>query len=208
MTGIPPGLLLITDRRQARRPLPEIVRAALEAGFVAVMVREPDLEARDLLSLAEGLLPPCREHHVPILVNRRLDVALAIPEAGVHLGVRGVAVEDARRLMGPDRPVGYSAHEVPGAATALAEGADYVCLSPIFPTASKPDRIPRGLPWLEEAARHLPAERVRALGGVTAESLPALRKTGIGGAAVMGDLMRSADPPRTASELVAAWRGA
>jgi thiamine-phosphate pyrophosphorylase len=116
-------------------------------------------------------------------------------------------VKDARRLVGPDRPVGYSAHAVPEAATALAQGADYVFLSPIFPSASKPDLVPRGLPWLIEAAATLPPERMRALGGIETGTLPGLRETGIGGAAVMGAMMRSEDPFRTASELVAAWRG-
>ena len=102
-SGFPPGLLLITDRAQARLPLVEIVEAALAAGFAAVMLREKDLGGRELFELAATLHEICARYGRPLLINDRLDVALALPGAGAHLGKAGVPVADARRLLGTDR---------------------------------------------------------------------------------------------------------
>jgi thiamine-phosphate pyrophosphorylase len=205
VTRFPPGLLAITDRRQASRPLAEVVEAALEAGFAAVMVREKDLGGRELLELAEPLWHACRRWGRPLLVNDRLDVALALAGAGAHVGRAGVPVARARALLGPDRALGYSAHGVDEARGALAEGADYVTLSPIFPSRSKPDYAPRGVDFLAEAAVSLPAGRVVALGGLSEGTLPEARAAGAGGAAVMGDLMRARAPRERADALVSAW---
>ncbi len=203
--GFPPGLLLITDRRQARHSLLAVARGALEAGFAAVMLREKDLDARPLLELAEPLHRLCREGGRPFLVNDRLDVALALPGAGAHLGRSSVPVAAARDLLGPGRLLGYSAHDREEAAGALEAGADYVTLSPVFPSMSKPELAPRGAAWLREAAAALPPGRVVALGGMSETRLTEARAAGAGGAAVMGAMMRAADPAREAAVLVAAW---
>ena len=206
--GFPPGLLLITDRAQARRPLPEIAEAALAAGFAAVMLREKDLGGRDLFELAEALAQVCARYGRPLVVNDRVDIASALPGVGAHLGRAGLPVAEARRLLGPDRLLGYSAHEVEEARAALGDGAGYVTLSPIFPSMSKPGYVPRGVGWLREAAAALPAGRVVALGGVTAEVLGDIRETGAEAAAVMGELMRAEYPGRAAAEMVRAFEEA
>ena len=199
------GVYAITDRTQARRPLADIVQAALEAGFAGIMLREKDLSGGPLFDLAETLSRICRAFDRPLIVNDRLDVALALPGVGAHVGVRGMKVTDARRLLGPDRLLGYSAHEVPEALSALRDGADYVTLSPIFSSASKPDLLPRGLTLLEEAMAALPAGHMIALGGIDASNVGHIRRMGAAAAAVMGALMRSDHPKAAAREMIAAW---
>jgi len=199
------GVYAITDRTQARRPLPDIVEAGFEAGLAGVMLREKDLPGRPLLELAEALFVVCRAYGRLLIVNDRLDVALSVPDAGAHVGARGMKVADARRLLGPNRILGYSAHEVSEALSALEAGADYVTLSPIFSSASKPGLKPRGLALLQEAQSSLPSGRVIALGGIEASNIGGVRGAGALGAAVMGALMRSEHPKVAAREIVAAW---
>jgi len=204
--GFPPGLLLITNRAQARRPLTEICRAALDAGFAAVMLREKDLGARALLELAAPVHEVCATAGRPFLINDRLDVALALPGAGVHLGAAGIPVADARRLLGPDRRLGYSAHEVNEARAALDAGADYVTLSPVFQSGSKPSLVPRGVEFLREAVVSLPRGRVLALAGIDPTNIGEVREAGAAGAAIMGEVMAAEDPRAAAAALVEAWK--
>ena len=205
MRALSGGVYAITDRTHARRPLADIVQAALEAGFAGIMLREKDLPGGPLFDLAETLSRLCRACDRPLIVNDRLDVALALPGVGAHVGLRGMRVADARRLLGGDRLLGYSAHEVTEGLDALRDGADYVTLSPIFSSASKPDLLPRGLVLLEEAMAALPAGRVIALGGIDASNVGHIRRIGVAGAAVMGALMRSDHPKAAAREIVATW---
>jgi thiamine-phosphate pyrophosphorylase len=199
------GVYAITDRTQVQRPLPEIVEAAFSAGFAGVMLREKDLPGGQLLDLATRVADVCRAFDRPLIVNDRLDVALAVPGAGAHVGARGMKIADARRLLGPERCLGYSAHEVNEALSALQDGADYVTLSPIFSSASKPDVKPRGLALLEEGRRTLPEGRLLALGGIGASNIGSVRRAGAFGALVMGALMRADHPKAAAREIVAGW---
>lgn len=205
--GLAPGLVLVTDRRIAVRPLEVLVADALAAGFVAVMLREKDLGGAELLALAASLLPACREAERPLVINERLDVAMALPPAGAHLGIRSLPLASARGLLGGDRLLGYSAHEIPEAAAALRAGADYVTLSPVFPPGSKPGLPARGIGFLAEALRTLPADRVVALGGMDTSTLPAARRAGARGAAVCGAAMSAASIAELRA-LVAAWNQA
>jgi len=203
-----PELLLITGRRLARAPLETACGEALAAGFTAVMVREKDLEGRDLLDLALRLHRVSARAGAACIVNDRLDVALALPDAGAHVGRAGLSVPAARAILGPDRILGYSAHDAAEAASALAAGADYVTLSPVFPSHSKPGLPARGIAFLEAAVRDLPPGRVVALGGIDATRIAAVRRAGAGGAAVLGAVMEAEDPGAAAREIVTAWREA
>lgn len=203
-----PELLLVTGRNLARKPLEAVCTAALGAGFTAVMVREKDLEGADLLALAGRIHAVCTAAGALCLVNDRVDVALALPGAGAHVGRAGIDVPSARRLLGPDRVLGYSAHEAAEARDALDAGADYVTLSPIFPSHSKPGLPPRGLAFLEASLDHLPPSRVVALGGVDADRVGGVRRAGAGGAAVLGAVVAAAHPGTAAREIVRAWREA
>jgi len=203
---VQPILCLVTDRRVCRRPLVQAIAAAVAGGVDWVQLREHDLGAAALLALAEEVRSAAREAarmrggHVTILVNRRLDVALALGDAGVHLGSVAVAPEDARRLLGPSLPVGVSTHAPAEIAAAAAGGASYAFLAPIFAPRSKPATRPAlGLAALAEASRAgIP---VLAQGGCDAANAAALLAAGAAGLAVTGAILMAEDPRAAAAAI-------
>jgi len=201
-----PILCLVTDRRVSRWPLVQAIAAAVAGGVDWVQLREHDLDAAALLALAEDVRRAARESarlrggQVTILVNRRLDVALALGDAGVHLGAVAVAPEDARRLLGPSLPVGVSTHAPAEVAAAARAGASYAFLAPIFAPRSKAATRPAlGLAALAEASRAgIP---VLAQGGCDAANAAALLAAGAAGLAVTGAILM-ADDPRAAAAAI------
>jgi len=192
----------VTDRTLSPRPLAETAALALEAGFAGVMLREKDLGGAELLDLAQKIAAVGA-----LVINDRVDVALALPGAGAHIGARGIPVPQARRLLGPGRLLGYSAHEIDEAADALTQGADYVTLSPIRDPVSKSGRG-RGMDFLIQACASLPPGRVISLGGMRPEDMTAVRAAGAAGAAVLGGVMSAPDPRAAAVAYAKAWRTA
>jgi len=201
-----PVLCLVTNRRLCERPLPEVVAAAVAGGVDWVQLREKDLDAAALLELADAVARATAGASVRLVLNRRLDVALALPGWGVQLGFDAVDPAAARRLLGPTRLVGVSAHAAAEVAAAAAAGADYATLAPIHPPLSKPASAPPlGLAPLREAARALP---VLAQGGIDAERAAAALEAGALGVAVTGTILSASDPGDAAARLRAALDGA
>src|SRR5256886_4423442 len=125
------SLYLVTDRHQARgRSLQDVVSAALRAGVRAVQLREKDLPTRPLLALARELTDMARSFGARVLVNDRVDVCLAAGSDGTHLPAAGLRPSITRRVLGPDRLIGASAHSADEAARAQADGADFILLGP------------------------------------------------------------------------------
>ncbi|KAB1071076.1 thiamine phosphate synthase [Methylobacterium planeticum] len=201
--SLPSPLLAVTDRR-ACADLAATVRGILAGGGRWIWFREPDLAAAERHHLAEALLAQVRRAGGRLSVGRDVALAAAIGADGVHLpgGSGPEAIAGARRALPGRALIGVSAHG-PGE-IARAAGADYVTLSPIFETASKPGYGPAlGPAALDAAARSgIP---VLALGGITPGALPACRHAGAAGFAVMGGLMRACDPARATAALLAAW---
>lgn len=180
-----PRLCYLTDgaRGTGGRPLPEVARQAVRGGVEMVVIRERGLSGARLGALAEALLP-LREKGVRLLVSRRLDVALAYGLDGVHLAADAVPVARARRRLGPDALIGYSAHSGAEARAVAGEGASYVTLSPIYPTESKPGAEAKGASWLGEAVSGLRIPAL-ALGGVTPERVGEVVRSGAWGIAAV-----------------------
>ena len=203
-------LYAITDRRAlpAGVTLAQAVEAALVGGVTCLQLREKEASAGEILTLARTLLPLCRARRVPLLINDRVDIALAAGADGVHLGQEDLPLPEARALLGPDRILGATAHTVDEALRAQAEGADYLGVGAMFPTGTKTDTVPTSADTLKAicAAVSIP---VVAIGGVTAQNLPTLAGTGIAGAAVVsaifsqGDLTVAARTLRTTADLAA-----
>ena len=203
-------LYAITDRRAlpAGVTLAQAVEAALDGGVTCLQLREKEASAGEILALARTLLPLCRARRVPLLINDRVDIALAAGADGVHLGQDDLPLPDARALLGPDRILGATAHTVEEALRAQAEGADYLGVGAMFPTGTKTDTVPTSADTLEAicAAVSIP---VVAIGGVNARNLPTLAGTGIAGGAVLSaifsqrDLTAAARTLRTAADLAA-----
>jgi thiamine-phosphate pyrophosphorylase len=177
-----PVVHLITDRRLAPDLVAraEVALASAPPGRIAIHLREKDLGGRDQLALARGLAAVCRARGQRLLVNDRLDVALAAGADGVHLPSRGVPAADARRLLGPAALVGVSCHSAEEVARARDGGASYATFGPIYDTPSKrPFGAPLGPGALAEAARlGLP---IVALGGIDPERAREVAAAGASG---------------------------
>ena len=195
-----PRLHAVTDERIARRPDLGTVAQQLAAGggeHLAFHARGRALSGLEHFELASHLSRYAPAH---LFVNDRLDVALAVGAAGVQLAQGSVRPEDARRLH-PGWWIGQSVHDWREAAAAHADGADYLLVGPVFPTATHPDRAPLAAAQLEQiAGLGLP---VIAIGGVTPERIPELRAvTAIHGVASIGALWHAADPAHAARRMV------
>ncbi len=199
----PPPLLIITDRRQATLSLTDLASAAAAGGCRWISVREKDLDGDDQAALFIRVAGAVQSRGVTVGIHGSPDLAQRVKADGVHLATGGSA-RDARRALGTEKLIGVSAHTLGEAARAADEGADYVTLSPIFPTASKPGYGPCiGIEAMAEVARRV-AVPILALGGVDAGNVADCVTAGATGVAVMGEVMRADDPLECVSKLVAA----
>jgi thiamine-phosphate pyrophosphorylase len=202
-----PPLLLITDRRQARRPLNEIIAAALSAGCSWVSLREKDLPDDEQIALARSLLPLVHARGAKFMLHGGVELAASAGADGVHLSA-GSNAAAARAFIGSGNLVGASIHSV-GEAEAIDPGCvDYVLAGPAFETPSKPGYGPeigrKGFVEIARAAR-VP---VLAIGGVNTARLGELIAAGAAGVAVMGGVMRAPDPAREVGALIGTLTGA
>ena len=196
-------LYLITDRRQVPGgDLLSAVRRALRGGVRAVQLREKDLCARELLPLAREMRTLTSEFGARLLINDRLDVALAAGADGVHLGGASLPVAEARAILGPKILIGVSTHHQEEISLAARDGADFVTFGPVYFTASKaPYGPPVGLDALGEACADAPLP-VFALGGVNTACLPELLSTGCRRAACIGAILAAPSPETAARDLL------
>jgi len=221
-------LYLISDRRLiAPRHLAQVCDEVLgalardpSAIRIALQLREKDLGGRELYQLAAALRPICTRHGAYLIVNDRIDVALAAEADGVHLPANSIAIAEARRLVGPSRLVGVSTHSAAEAADAAAAGADFAVFGPVWPPLSKSGYGPaRGAEGLGAACEAAAGMALYALGGVTAERAAALLCAPGGaaaakgggrpaGVAVIGAVFGADDPVAAALELARAVRRA
>ena len=187
-------LLLVTDRAQAGgRSLPALIRQAVSAGLPAVQLRERDLSTRELLLLAQEIQSITTLHAVPLIVNDRVDLMMALNLDGVHLRSDSLSPLPVRQLIGPRRLIGVSTHSVEEVQRANLNGADYVVFGPIFETPSKrPFGPPLGLNLLAEVCRRSSIP-VLAIGGITYERVRDIRRAGAQGVAVIGALLTRDD---------------
>ena len=195
MTLPDPPLLLVTDRRQARLPLADVVAAALGAGCRWVSLREKDLSQDDKTALAGTLLRLTRRHGARLSLHGDAQLAKACGADGVHLPAGGDPAA-ARKLLGPGKLIGVSIHTVTEAEAIDPAVIDYAIAGPAFETPSKPGYGPeigrKGLSEIAAAAR-VP---ILAIGGLNATRAAEVIAAGPVGIAVMGGVMRSTDPGR------------
>ena len=197
-----PPLLVISDRNQARRPLIEVAAASFEGGCRWFSLREKDLPAAERRALLAALVALGHRYAATVMAHEDIDAVEAAGAAGVHLPDGGDPAAARQRL--PHALVGVSAHSTSDAAALLRAGADYVTLSPIFLTGSKPGYGPAlGLDALALAASVAPGPVV-ALGGIGPDNAAQCMAAGAGGVAVIGEVMRAADPEAAVRRLLAA----
>ncbi len=197
-------LYAITDRSWLRpgQPLTEPVEQVLSAGATCLQLREKELRDEDFLRLAWELKPLCARYDVPLIINDNVAVAKAVDADGVHVGQDDMAIQQARAILGPDKWIGTSVHNVAEAKAALAAGCDYFGSGAVFGSHTKPNVTVLTHQGLSEicAATPLP---VVAIGGINAENVLSLAGTGIDGVAVISALFAQPDPTAATQHMLA-----
>ena len=199
-------LCLVTDREIGHgRPLVEVVMRAVAGGVTMVQLREKTATTRAFLDQARALKAVLAPQGVPLIVNDRADVALAIGADGVHVGQTDLPVEAVRAIVGPDMAIGLSITDAEQIARPDAAAADYLGIGPLHPQKTKPDAAAQlGLGGFAKL-RRMTVKPVLAIGGVTAGDVPMLVEEGATGVAVVSAIMAAEDPEAAARAFAAAW---
>ena len=195
-------LYLVTDRSLiGNRSLDDVVLEAVRGGVTAVQLREKECSTRDFVAWARRLSAILRPLSIPLLINDRVDVALAAGVAGVHIGQSDMDYSDARRLLGPDALIGLSVETPQQAHAAESWDCDYLGVGPIFPTATKSDAAPAwGLAALREL-RRVSKHQLVAIGGIGRGNARQVIAAGADGLAVVSAICAAADPCAAAAGL-------
>lgn len=196
-------LYLVTDRGLCPkgRSLVQTVKEAVEGGVTMVQLREKDIDTRTFIEEALELKALLGPLGVPLIINDRVDVALASDADGVHIGQSGMPYAIARRLLGPDRIIGLSVENMDQVAQADALDVDYIGVSPVFATPTKTDTArPFGLEGLREAVK-LSHHPTVAIGGMNALTAADVMAAGTDGIAVVSAIIAAPDPRAAAEEL-------
>lgn len=200
-------LYLVTDRRWlGERTLWDSVEEAIRGGVTLIQLREKEISSREYLELARGMKGVTDRHGIPLIINDRIDIALAIDADGVHLGPEDLPVPIARKLLGIGKIIGASAASVDEALLLQAQGADYLGVGAVFPTATKQGTEKVGLEDLRriKAAVRVP---VVAIGGINAGNAGPVMETGVDGVAVVSAIMDQADIREAARRLLSLLKG-
>ena len=187
------SIYLVTDDGCLQgRALLDCVREALEGGVTLVQYRAKTASSAEMYNEALQLKAMCDSFKVPLIINDRLDIAMAVGAAGVHLGQDDLPCAAARRILGEDYIIGVSAHNPAEAAEALERGADYLGCGAVFGTATKADVKKLGTEGLTTICREkgLP---VVGIGGVTADNYREVRAAGADGAAIVSGILAQPD---------------
>ncbi len=202
MKNFNPGLYLVTDRMLSKgRPVELIVEQAVKGGVTMVQLREKECTTLDFVNLAKKLKRLLTPLHIPLIVNDRLDVALAADTDGLHIGQQDMPYSIARRLLGSGKIIGLSVENIDQAKEANKMDVDYIGLSPVFVTGTKPELLHAlGLEGVREIAalsRHI---RV-AIGGINATNAADILQAGVHGLAVVSAICSADNPLKAALEI-------
>jgi thiamine-phosphate pyrophosphorylase len=203
------SLYLVTDRFLAGgRSLEEIVRKGIDGGVTVVQFREKTAGTRHFLDQALRFKRITSESGIPLIINDRLDIALACEAEGVHLGQEDMSCRLARRLAGKDMIIGVSVITLDEALAAEAEGADYLGVGPLFATLTKADALPpTGLDIISEIRRAVRLPLV-GIGGISPDNVASVIHSGAEGAAVVSAVVSHPDPESAARQLLSAIKEA
>ncbi len=174
---------------------------AVAGGVTCVQLREKHCSTREFIDQARALQPLLKDRRIPLIINDRLDVALAVGAEGVHLGQQDMAIADARKIAGRALVIGISVESVGDAIRAEQQGADYLGVSPVFATPTKTDTAPPlGLEGIRQIRRAV-AIPIVGIGGVNLRSAASVLGAGADGIAVVSAIVSADDPKQAAVEL-------
>ena len=178
------------------------VEAALQGGVTFLQLREKNKSTREYIDLAEKVHDLTRKYNVPLIIDDRVDVALAVDAEGVHLGAEDMTVAAARRILGADKIIGATAKTVPWAMDAAAQGADYLGVGAIYPTTTKVKTVLTSTDTLRDICRAVSIP-VNAIGGLNRDNIGVLSEIPIAGICAVSAIMKADDPKAAAAELKA-----
>ena len=178
------------------------VEEALKGGVTLLQLREKDKSTREYMDLAEKVHTLTKKYNVPLIIDDRVDVALAIDAEGVHVGQSDMPVSIARKLMGDDKIVGATTKTVEQAVEAYAQGADYLGVGAIYPTTTKVKTVLTSTETLGNICSAVPIP-VNAIGGLNKDNIDVLKGIPIAGICVVSAIMKADDPKQAAVELQA-----
>jgi len=181
------------------------VEAALRGGVTLVQVREKERTTREYLELAQKVHVLTQNYSVPLIIDDRLDVAMAVDAEGVHLGQSDLPVEIARRFLGSEKIVGATAKTVDQALEAYRQGADYLGVGAIYPTTTKVKTILTSTDMLRRICESVPIP-VNAIGGLNKDRLEILAGIPIAGICAVSAIMKAPDPETAAHDLLSAYK--
>ena len=178
----------------------KITEDAIKGGATIIQLREKEKTTAEYISLAEKMHTLTSKHHIPLIIDDRLDVALAVNAEGVHLGQSDMPVSSARKIAGDNFIIGATAKTVNQAVLAYGQGADYLGVGAIYPTTTKVKTIPTSIDTLTQICTTVPIP-VNAIGGLNADNLDILKGTGICGICIVSAIMRAKNPYETTKNL-------
>ncbi|MBR3579935.1 MAG: thiamine phosphate synthase [Lachnospiraceae bacterium] len=181
------------------------VEEALKGGVTLVQLREKERSTREYLELAKEVHEITLKYNVPLIIDDRLDVAMAADTEGVHLGQSDMPINIARKILGLDKIIGATAKTVPQALEAYEQGADYLGVGAIFPTTTKVKTILTSTDTLADICRAVPIP-ANAIGGLNKDNIDVLKGIPIAGVCVVSAIMKADDPKQAAVELSAAMQ--
>ena len=204
--GIDYCLYLCTDRRLMTSPTIEAsVESALRGGTTVIQLREKDCSSREFYELGLRVKKITERYNAPLIINDRVDIALAVGAAGVHVGQGDLPCKVVREIVGPDMIVGVSAATLDEAVQAEEDGADYLGVGAMYATATKTDTRPVSMEELLKirAAVKIP---IVVIGGINKQTLGNFKGTGVDGLAVVSAIVAQPDPEAAARELLRMWK--
>ena len=201
MKKFDPSLYFITDSTNySEEEFLSRVEQALRGGVTLLQLREKSKSTREYLELAEKVHELTKQYNVPLIIDDRVDVALAIDAEGVHVGAGDLPVAIARKLMGDDKIVGATAKTVPWAMEAWEQGADYLGVGAIYPTTTKVKTVLTSTDTLRDICNTVPIP-VNAIGGLNRDNIDILAGIPVAGICVVSAIMKADDPKKAAAEL-------
>lgn len=201
MNSFDTGLYFITDSTGlSEETFLRRTEAALQGGVTLLQIREKDKTTREYLHLAQKVHALAQRYGVPLIIDDRLDVAMAINAEGVHLGQSDMPIHMARSLFGGDKIIGATAKTVPQAREACEQGADYLGVGAIYPTTTKVKTVLTSTDTLRDICHAVPIP-VNAIGGLNRDNIDVLQGIPIAGICVVSAIMKAADPRQAAIDL-------
>lgn len=206
MNNIDLSLYLVTDKSEDVEKFLNTIEEAIKGGTTVVQIREKTAATLDFYNLALKVKEITTKYNVPLIINDRVDVALAIDADGVHVGQSDMPCDVTRRLIGENKILGVSAATIEEAQKAQKDGADYIGTGAVFPTQTKDDAPSVTKQELKEIVDSIDIPVV-AIGGITLENAHELVDTGISGLSVVSAIMSSDNPKKSSEELLKIFNG-